>query len=94
MADAAPLVTDLLMACPDLTVLVTSRAPLRLSGEREHPVPPLALPDPARLPAPERLTQYDAVALFIQRAVAAKPDFAVTNANASAVAEICLLDVN
>src|SRR4051794_16318329 len=53
------------------------------------PVPPLPLPDRQRLPEPERLAQYDAVALFIQRAVAARPDFQVTNANAPAVAEIC-----
>jgi tetratricopeptide (TPR) repeat protein len=53
-------------------------------------VPPLALPDPARLPEPGALSQYDAVALFIERARAAKADFEVTNANAAAVAEICV----
>jgi predicted ATPase/class 3 adenylate cyclase len=87
--DAAPLVIDLLTAAPRLKVLVTSREVLRLSGETDYPVPPLSLPDPKRLPPLERLTQYEAVALFIERAVAVKPGFAVTNENAPAVAEIC-----
>jgi predicted ATPase/class 3 adenylate cyclase len=86
---AAPLVTELLGAAPRLKVLITSRAVLRLRGEHEFPVPPLALPDPKRLPSPEQLSQYAAVALFIQRAVAARPEFAVTNENAPAVAAIC-----
>jgi predicted ATPase len=68
---------------------VTSRAPLRLRGEREFPVSPLPLPDPKRLPPVERLRQYAAVELFIQRAVAAKPDFTVTNESVPTVAEIC-----
>ena len=87
--DAAPLVTDVLTAAPRLKVLVTSREVLRLSGETDYPVPPLELPDPKRLPPLERLTQYEAMALFIERAVAVKPTFAVTNENAPAVAEIC-----
>jgi predicted ATPase/class 3 adenylate cyclase len=87
--DAAPLVGDLLERAPRLKVLVTSRAVLRIYGERELPVPPLALPDPRRLPALEKLTQYAAVELFLQRAAAARPDFAINSANAPAVAEIC-----
>ncbi len=87
--DAAPLVATLLAACPQLKVLVTSRAPLQLRGEQEIPVPPLALPDLHRLPELAALSQYAAVALFIQRACAVQPDFAVTNATAPAVAEIC-----
>ena len=86
---AAPLVADLLAACPRLKVLVTSRAPLHLRGEQEFPVPPLALPDAKRPLTAEILSQYAAVALFIERALAVKPDFAVTNENAPAVAEIC-----
>src|SRR5262249_10861436 len=70
--------------------LVTSRVVLRLSGEHEFPVPPLELPDPRSLPAVETLPQYAAVALFIQRALAVKSDFHVNNANAPAVAEICV----
>jgi predicted ATPase len=87
--DAAPLVSDLLAAAPHVTILVTSRAVLHLRGEHEFAVPPLALPDVTQLPPLELLTQYAAVALFIQRAQAAQADFAVTNATAPAVAEIC-----
>jgi DNA-binding SARP family transcriptional activator len=86
---AAPVVAELLAAAPGLKVLVTSRAVLRLRGEHEFPVPPLAVPDLKRLPAFEALSQYAAVALFIQRAVAVRPGFRVTNANAPSVAEIC-----
>jgi predicted ATPase/class 3 adenylate cyclase len=86
---AAPMVTELLEACPGLRLLVTSRAPLRLRGEQEFPVPPLAVPDLRRLPPLPILSQYTAVELFVQRAVNVKPDFAVTNENAPAVAEIC-----
>ena len=65
------------------------RAALHVRGEQEFAVPPLALPDPSRLPDPVALSQYAAVALFIQRAQAVRPEFQVTNANAPAVAEIC-----
>jgi predicted ATPase/class 3 adenylate cyclase len=87
--DVAPVVGELLGACPKLKVLATSRIPLRLYGEREYPVPPLALPDPRVLPPLEVLTHYEAVRLFVERARAVKPDFAVTNESAPAVAEIC-----
>jgi predicted ATPase/class 3 adenylate cyclase/Tfp pilus assembly protein PilF len=86
---AAPAVTELLAAAPGLKVLATSRAPLGLYGEHEFPVPPLTLPDPKRPPPLERLTQYEAVGLFVERARAVKPDFAITNESAPAVAEIC-----
>jgi predicted ATPase/class 3 adenylate cyclase/Tfp pilus assembly protein PilF len=87
--EGAQLVARLLAACPGLEVLATSRIPLGIYGEREYPVPPLSLPDPEQLPPLERLTQYEAVRLFIERARAIKPDFSVTNENAPAVAEIC-----
>ena len=87
--DAAPRVSELLTAAARLKVLVTSREALRLSGETDYPVPPLSLPDPRRLPSLAQLSQYEAVALFIERAVAVKPTFTVTNENAPAVAEIC-----
>ncbi len=87
---AAPLVADLLAAAAHVKVIVTSRAVLHLRSEHEYLVPPLALPDPKQLPPVERLTQYHAVRLFIERAQAVKPDFLVTNANAPAVAEICV----
>jgi predicted ATPase/class 3 adenylate cyclase len=86
---AASQVADLLSACPKVKALATSRAALRLYGEHEFPVPPLTLPDPQRLPPPEGLSQYEAVRLFIERALAVRPDFAVTNDNAPAVAEVC-----
>ena len=86
--EAAPLVGELLSA-PSLKVLATSRIPLGVYGEHEYAVPPLAIPDPERLPGLEALSHYEAVRLFIERARAAKADFAVTNENAPAVAEIC-----
>jgi predicted ATPase len=87
--EAAPMVTELLSAAPNLKVLATSRIPLRLYGEHEYSVPPLGLPDPERPLSVERLTQYEAVRLFVERAQAAKADFSVTNESAPAVAEIC-----
>jgi class 3 adenylate cyclase len=87
---AAPSIASLLRTAEQVKVLVTSRTPLNISGERTYDVPPLRLPDPARLPRFEALTQYEAVALFIERAEAAKAGFAVTNENAPAIAEICV----
>jgi predicted ATPase/class 3 adenylate cyclase len=86
---AGPTVAGLLSASRGLKVIVTSREPLHLQGEQEYQVPPLALPNPRRLPPIETLSQYDAVALFIQRARLVLPNFAITNENAPAVAEIC-----
>jgi predicted ATPase/DNA-binding CsgD family transcriptional regulator len=71
-------------------VLVTSREVLHVRAEHEFPVPKLSLPDPKRLPDLVSLSQYEAVTLFIQRAQAVRPEFQVTNANAQAVAEICV----
>jgi predicted ATPase/class 3 adenylate cyclase len=85
---AAPIVERLLAAAPGLRVLVTSRIPLHLSGEREVPVPPLELPDPSAVRGADALSQYEAVALFIERATALRPEFHVTNQNAPAVAEL------
>lgn len=90
LVDAAPELADLLAAAPQLKLIVTSRTPLHVSAEHEYPVPSLSLPDPAHLPDIETLSQYEAVALFVERARAVKADFAVTNANAPAVAEICI----
>src|SRR5215218_4985898 len=87
---AAPLVTELLSAAPNLKVLTTSRILLRLYGEYEFAVPPLEVPDPGRRQSLEQVTQYEAVRLFIERARAAKADFAVTSDNAPEVAEICV----
>ncbi len=85
---AAPLVAELLGACPALIVLTTSRAPLRLSGEHLYPVSPLALPDAGRLPPLEELGQTAAVRLFVDRVRAVKPEFVLSESNASAVVEI------
>src|SRR6266581_4677095 len=87
---AAMYVADLHAACPNLKVMVTSRMTLHIRGEQEYAVPPLAVPDPKHLPDLVVLSQYEAVALFIQRAQAARPEFQVTNANAPVVAEICV----
>ncbi len=88
---AAPFLAGLLAASPGLKVLATSRAPLRLSGEHEFPVPPLAVPKPsdaARLPLGD-LLRIEAVALFMQRARAVNPRLVLTAENAPVVVEIC-----
>jgi predicted ATPase/class 3 adenylate cyclase len=87
--NAATVVATLRAAAPKLTLLITSRTVLHLSGEYEYAVSPLALPDRARLPPIEGLTQYAAVQLFITRAQAAQAGFGVNNATAPAIAEIC-----
>jgi predicted ATPase/class 3 adenylate cyclase len=90
VTQAATVVSSLLAAAPHVSLLVTSRTPLHLSGERIYEVPPLDLPDSTVGLGVEELTQYESVALFIERAVAAKSGFALTNENAPAVAEICV----
>ena len=87
--DAAPVARQLLEGSVGLRVLVSSRTVLRVSGEQEFPVPPLALPDLKALPGLAALSQFEAVRLFIERAVAVKPDFEATNENAPAIAGIC-----
>jgi predicted ATPase/class 3 adenylate cyclase len=87
---AAAEISGLLAAAPELNVLVTSRTPLRLSGERTYPVPPLELPNPEQLVDAGSLMEYEAVRLFVERAQAATSDFAATDVNVRAVAEICI----
>lgn len=87
--DAAPVLVTLLEASPWIKVLVTSREPLHVGGERRFAVPPLALPDPGRLLPPEAAAAYPAVALFVERAQAVAPDFVVTEANVGDVVAIC-----
>ncbi len=89
VVSAACILSDLLARCSHLKLLVTSRAVLHLAAEHEFAVPPLSLPDLKHLPDLVTLSQYEAVALFIARAQALKPDFQVSNATAPAVAEIC-----
>jgi len=86
---AAPLVTELLASCPALTVLATSRARLLVQGEHIFAVPPLALPASNPVASVEAIKQAEAVRLFVERARAARHDFALTAGNAPAVAEIC-----
>jgi predicted ATPase/class 3 adenylate cyclase/DNA-binding CsgD family transcriptional regulator len=86
---AAPDLTELLVTCLRLSILVTSRAALHLLGEHEFPVPPLAFPKRMQSPTSEDLVQYAAVTLFLQRVLAVKPDFALTKANIHAIATIC-----
>src|SRR5216684_6189296 len=87
---AAPALVTLLLACPSLKILVTSRAVLHVEGEYEFAVPPLSLPDPLHLPAHEQLLQYAAIALFVQRAQTVKPNFVFSEDNAAAIAQICI----
>ncbi len=89
VVNAAEQVVELLVACPRLKVLMTSREVLHVRAEHEFAVPPLPLPDSKRLPDLVALSHYAAVALFVQRARAIKPDFQLTNANAHAIVEIC-----
>ena len=104
VVSAAPIVADLLRTAPGIKIVVTSRATLRVSGEQEYPVPGLpappdlshlsglerlAMPGESRVVDPAAIEQYAAVRLFIERAVAVRPGFNVTNENAPAVAAIC-----
>jgi len=85
----APSLAGLLSACPQVKMLITSRAQLRVQGEHEFPVPPLALPDPKHFSDVERLSHCAAVTLFVQRAQSLKPDFELNGENAPPVAAIC-----
>jgi predicted ATPase/DNA-binding CsgD family transcriptional regulator len=86
---AATELPELLAAAPLLKLLVTSRAALQLLGEHERPVPPLLLPDDAKSAPLEHILAAPAVALFVQRAQAVRPDFCATAETAPIVAEIC-----
>jgi predicted ATPase/DNA-binding CsgD family transcriptional regulator len=88
--EAAPALVELLLACPSIKIMVTSRAVLHVEGEYEFSVPPLSLPDPLHLPAHEELLHYAAVALFVQRAQMVKPQFVLSEDNAAAIAQICI----
>jgi len=88
---AAPLLAELLAGCPTLTILVTSRASLHLSGEQEYFVPPLAVPDLDELTTGvlEALGRWPSVTLFTERARLVQPEFAISAANGPVVGEIC-----
>ncbi len=89
LVPAAPTVAELLAVGFNLKIMVTSRAALRVYGEHEFPIPPLALPDLRSVPSVEVLLQCHAVALFVQRALASKPDFEPNYENARIIGEIC-----
>jgi len=89
VSGGAPALVELLASCPRVRVLATSRVALRVRGEHVYPLRPLAIPNAARSSDPAALAQVPAVALFMQRARAMRPDLALTAANAVAVAAIC-----
>jgi hypothetical protein len=85
----AGLADALLQACPLLTILATSREALNIAGETVWPVPPLSVPAQAETWSPDVLLRLEAVRLFVERARTALPTFALSDANAAAVAEVC-----
>ena len=89
LMEAAPEVAELIQKCSNLAVLATSRAPLRLRGEQEYPVPPLRLPASTRSPAVEEVLGSPSGLLFVERARAASPVFRLEEENAAAIASIC-----
>jgi predicted ATPase/DNA-binding XRE family transcriptional regulator len=84
-----PGLAELLMSCPTLVVLVTSRAPLRIRAEHEYPLRPLQVPDLSHLPTVAEVEHISSVQLFVERAQAAAPSFTLTQANCAAVAAVC-----
>jgi non-specific serine/threonine protein kinase len=87
----AQLAHTLLHACPDLRIMASSREALGIAGETTFRVPSLSLPSlgPRQRPTAETLIPYEAIRLFVERAQAARPDFEMTDANASPIALIC-----
>ncbi|HEY1351253.1 MAG TPA: tetratricopeptide repeat protein [Ktedonobacteraceae bacterium] len=90
VGEAAPLIGQVLAACAEVRVLVTSQVPVHLSAEQEFPLGPLALPPRDLLAWPERLVSYASLALFAQQAQVFLPAFRLTRENARTIAEICL----
>jgi predicted ATPase/DNA-binding CsgD family transcriptional regulator len=89
VTQAGPQVAALLASCPSLTVLATSRETLGVRWEHVLPVSPLRVPDPGRLPEEDALARVPAVALYLSRAQAVRPEFRLTAENRAAVAELC-----
>ncbi len=88
--DATPAILNVLEACSGLKVLITSREALHVPGEQQFQVPPLALPETTDLVTADALMRVPAVALLVASAQAARPDFALSDENAAAVAAVCL----
>lgn len=89
VVSAATTVAELLSNCPMLKILATSRAPLRIRGEYEFPLPPLPTPGLKDLPSVEAVTSFPAVILFVERAQSVRSDFSIKPNNVRAIAEIC-----
>jgi predicted ATPase/class 3 adenylate cyclase/Tfp pilus assembly protein PilF len=89
IAACAQLTAALLRTCPNITVLATSRKALNIVGEQTYTVPSLTLPDAGLTISGESLSRYEAVRLFIERAQLVKPDFAVTDTDTAALAQVC-----
>ncbi len=89
LSASAQIVTTLLQACPNLCVIATSREALDIPGEMTFRVPSLSVPDSRHTPPIETLAQYESIRLFVERAEVIQPDFVLTSANASSVAQIC-----
>ncbi len=87
---SAGFLAELLRAAANVRMLVTSRSVLGVAGEHVFRVPPMALPDSSGSVSPDTVSRYEAVSLFVQRAMAVRPDFSVTSDNATAIAEICV----
>jgi predicted ATPase len=87
--EAGPLLASVVAACPSLKAFVTSRGSFNVSGERVFTVPPLATPDPGRRQTLSEIADSESIRLFVERARARRPDFAITERNAPTVAEIC-----
>ena len=89
LAACADLASAVLRVCPAVRILVTSREALGVAGEQRYRVPLLSVPDPRHLPPPELAGSYEAVRLFVERAVERREDFTLTPTNAQAVAAVC-----
>lgn len=89
VVEASPAVSELLMSCTNLKVIVTSRLALHLRAEHVFDVAPLALPEPGTAPSIEHVTRYGALTLFVDRAQMAKAHFTVSSANISAINAVC-----
>ncbi|GCE14642.1 ATP-binding protein [Tengunoibacter tsumagoiensis] len=89
VVQAGAFITELLLACPQLKVLISSREALHIDGEHEYHVSPLRVPFYDTSQSPQELLRWDAIALFLQQARAIKPDFELTAQNAAAIVEIC-----
>jgi non-specific serine/threonine protein kinase len=89
LSASARLAADLLRGCPCLRILATSREGLGIAGEQTYRVPSLSAPGPSHLPSVQQLQEFEAVRLFVDRALLSQPEFAVTTANAWAVVQVC-----